>query len=226
MDVAPGTIVVYADLACPWAHIAVARLHAARARLDLDATVQFDHRAFVLELANERSTPWRVLHAEIPVAAAAEPDAGWQMWQAAPWQWPVSSLLALEAVQAAKQQSLRASEELDLALRRAFFAQSRCITMRHVVLDVAQACDSVDEEAIEDALDDGRARRDVVEQWRATDELGVEGSPHLFLPDGTSVHNPGIEMHMQGEHGKGIPVIDHDDPSVYDDLLKRAAATA
>jgi predicted DsbA family dithiol-disulfide isomerase len=135
----------------------------------------------------------------------------------------VSSLPALEAVQAAKQQSRRASEDLDLALRRALFAQSRCITMRHVVLDVARACESVDEDALEDALDDGRARGDVMAQWRATDDAGVEGSPHLFLPDGTDVHNPGIEMHMQGEHGKGIPVIDADDRSVYDDLLKRAA---
>lgn len=223
MEVTPGTIVVYSDIACPWAHIAVTRLHEARTRLGLDGAVQFDHRAFPLELANERPTPFRVLHAEIPVTATAEPDAGWQVWQAAPWQWPVSSLPALEAVQAAKEQSRRASEDLDLALRRALFAQSRCITMRHVVLDVARACESVDEDALEDALDDGRARADVMAQWRATDDAGVEGSPHLFLPDGTDVHNPGIEMHMQGEHGKGIPVIDADDRSVYDDLLKRAA---
>jgi hypothetical protein len=30
-------------------------------------------------------------------------------------------------------------------------------------------------------------------------------------------------MHMQGEHGRGFPVIDSFDPSVYDDLIKRAA---
>jgi predicted DsbA family dithiol-disulfide isomerase len=224
MDVAPGKLVIYSDIGCPWAHIAVARLHAARERLGLDDGVRFDHRAFPLEVANARSTPWLVINAEVPVAAAAEPDAGWQMWQAPPWHWPVSTLLALEAVQAAKEQSLRASEELDRALRRALFADSRCITMRHVVLEVAGTCPSVDAQALEDAIDEARFRKVVMQQWRAADPHGADGSPHVFLPDGTDMHNPGIEMHWQGDAGKGFPVIDHNDPSVYDDLLKRAAA--
>jgi predicted DsbA family dithiol-disulfide isomerase len=223
MDVAPGTIVVYSDIACPWAHISVARLHTTRVRLGLDDDVRFDHRAFPLELANNRSTPYQVLNAEVPVTAVAEPDAGWQTWQAPTWHWPVSTLIALEAVQAAKDQSLRAGEELDRALRRALFADSRCITMRHVVLDVAGACGTVDVHALEDALDDARFRKVVMQQWRAADTEGAAGSPHLFLPDGTDVHNPGIEMHWQGEHGTGFPVIDDDNPGVYEDLLKRAA---
>jgi predicted DsbA family dithiol-disulfide isomerase len=224
MDVSPGKIVVYSDIGCPWAHVAVERLHAARRRLHLDDDVRIDHRAFPLELANERPTPWNVLHAEVPVTGAIEPDAGWQMWQAPPSHWPVSTLPALEAVQAAKEQSLRASEELDRALRQALFAQSRCITMRHVVLDVAGACAAVDADALAVALDDGRFRKAVVQQWRAAQSCGADGSPHVFLPDGTDVHNPGIEMHWEGEHGQGFPVIDDDNPAIYDDLVKRAVA--
>ena len=148
LELSPGTIVVYSDIGCPWAHVAVARLHAARERLGLDDAVRFDHRAFALELANERPTPWPTLQAETPVTGALEPDAGWQMWDAPPWTWPVSTLPALEAVQAAKQQSLRASEALDRALRRALFAQSRCVTMHHVILDVARHCADVDARAL------------------------------------------------------------------------------
>jgi predicted DsbA family dithiol-disulfide isomerase len=224
MDVSPGKIVVYSDIGCPWAHLATFRLHAARARLDLVDDVRFDHRAFPLELANERATPWSALAGEVPVIAMLDPDAGWQTWQSPPWEWPVSTLLAMEAVQAAKDQSLRASEELDLGLRRAFFAESRCVTMRHVVLDVARACPSVDPDALADALDEARFRKAVMQQWRVADDAGTQGSPHLFLPDGHDVHNPGIEMHMVGAHGTGFPVVDDDDPSVYDDLVKRAAA--
>jgi predicted DsbA family dithiol-disulfide isomerase len=222
MDVSPGKVVVYSDIGCPWAHVAVARLHEARERLGLADEVRFDHRAFPLEVANARATPWHVLNAEVPVTAAAEPRAGWQVWQAPPWEWPVSTLLALEAVQAAKEQSLRASEDLDLALRRAFFAESRCITLRSVVLDVARKCDAVDADALEGALDDGRFRKIVMHQWRAAGDGEPDGSPHVFLPDGTAVLNPGIEMHWQGEHGAGVPVIDTDEPAVYDELLKRA----
>ncbi|MCA1690698.1 MAG: DsbA family protein, partial [Actinobacteria bacterium] len=35
-SIAAGTIVVYSDIGCPWAHLAVYRLHAARRRLGLE----------------------------------------------------------------------------------------------------------------------------------------------------------------------------------------------
>jgi hypothetical protein len=53
----------------------------------------------------------------------------------------------------------------------------------------------------------------------------VQGSPHLFAPDGTNAQNPGLEMEWnQGEDGVWLPTILRDDPSAYEDLLRRAAA--
>jgi predicted DsbA family dithiol-disulfide isomerase len=221
-----AAIVVWSDVGCPWSHLAVHRLHEARRRLGLEGRVLFDHRAFPLEIVNARPTPKTTLDAEIPVAGARAPEAGWQPWPGHEWHWPVTTLPALEAVQAAKAQGLAASETLDRALRRAFFGQSRCISMRHVVLEVAEECGGVDVEALRDALDDGQARRTVLEHHRRAERDGVKGSPHVFLADGTSVHNPGITMHWEGEHGAGFPVVDADDPSVYDDLLHRASRAA
>ena len=221
-DVAPRTVAVYSDLTCPWAHLAVHRLHATRQRLDLDEAVTFDHRAFPLEVFNERPTPWRILSAEVPVVGGLDPDAGWEVWQAEPYTWPVTSLLAMEAVQAAKEQGLRASERLDRALRAAFFAHSRCISSRHVILAVASAA-GLDVPALQEALDDGRARRTVFEQQREGAGGTIKGSPHLFLADGTEMHNPGIQMEWAGEHGRGFPVVSKDDPGVYEELLRRAA---
>ncbi|MDQ3979183.1 MAG: DsbA family protein [Actinomycetota bacterium] len=220
--VTPGTVAVYSDVGCPWAHLAVYRLHATRRRLGLEDAVNFDHRAFSLEVVNERPTPWRILSAEIPVVGGLDPDAGWQVWQAEPVTWPVTTLPALEAVQAAKEQSLGASERLDRALRVALFGQSKCISMRHVILAVA-ADAGLDVSALQDALDEGRARRAVFDQQRAASSDDVQGSPHLFLADGTDVHNPGIQMEWAGEHGRGFPVVSKDDPGVYEDLLRRAA---
>jgi hypothetical protein len=188
--VAAGTVVIYSDIACPWTHVAMHRIHAARRRLGLEGRVALVHRAFPLELINRRPTPRRVLDAEIPVAGALAPDAGWQLWQAPDWEWPVTTLLALEAVRAAEVQSLRAAEELDLGLRRALFAQSRCISLLPVILDVA------------------------------------EGSPHLFLADGSSHFNPGVRVRWEGEHGRGFPVVEADDPSAVDAVLERAADPA
>jgi hypothetical protein len=52
-------------------------------------------------------------------------------------------------------------------------------------------------------------------------------APHPFLPDGTDVPNPGPTARwVNGDFGVGFPLIDRDDPTVYRDLLTRAAAVA
>ena len=219
MHVDPNTIVIWSDIGCPWAGLTVHRLHTTRARLGLDDVVALDHRAFPLELHNERPTPWRALTAEIPVVGDLAPEMGWTGWQRHPWEWPVSTLLALEAVQAAKEQGLHASDRLDAALRRAFYVDSRCVSLRHVVLDVAVTAD-VEVGPLKEALDSGRARPHVMEQFAASTQDAVRGSPHLFLPDGSDVHNPGVEQHW--DDALGAPVVDSDDPSVFDDILRRA----
>jgi predicted DsbA family dithiol-disulfide isomerase len=220
-EVAPGSVVVYCDIACPWATCAVWRLVRTRRDLGLDERVHLDHRAFPLELVNERPTPKPTLDAEIPVVADIEPDFGFQPWTEADWKWPGTVLLALEAVQAAKEQGLAVSERLDVDLRRALFCDSRCISLRPVVLAVAATCAGLDVAALTKALDDGVGRRAVLQQLDAARATGVKGSPHVFLPDGSDVHNPGIAIHWQGEHGHGSPVVDRDEPGVYVELLRR-----
>jgi len=219
-DATVRTVRLYSDIGCPWAHIAVHRLRRARARAGLDGRLLIDHRPFVLELVNERPTPQRVLAGEIPIIAALEPDAGWSVWSAPPYEWPVSTLPAMEAVQAAKTQGLAVAEELDRALRLAFFRDSRCVTMRHVIVDVAQATPGVDDDAIADALDSGSARRALMDGF-AEARSTAKGSPHLFLPDGADVANPGITMQPSGD-GSDFPRVERDDPSAYDELVREA----
>ncbi|MFG1822158.1 DsbA family protein [Microbispora bryophytorum] len=219
-----GTIVIFSDIWCSFAHIAVHRLHKTRERLGLTDRVRFDHRAFPLELLNDAPSPRPGTDSEVGRMAALEPDAGWQLWQAKDWLYPSTTLPALEAVQAAKEQGFTASEQLDLALRKAFWAESRCISHRKVILDAAASTGVVDVDALAAALDDGRARRTLSEQAAISATDQVNCSPHLFLPDGTGHANPGIEVGWVGSYGIGWPVVSSDDPSVYEDILKRAAA--
>jgi predicted DsbA family dithiol-disulfide isomerase len=224
LDVAAGTLVVYGDIACPWSHLCVHGLRRARLRLGLDDQVALDLRGFPLELFNGRPTPKRILDAEVPVVGALDPSAGWQVWQRPDYEYPVTTLPALEAVQAAKEQGLRASEELGRALRYAFFAESRTVSLVPVIVDVAKGCEGIDADALAAALDDGRARGLVIEQRDTAERIGVKGSPHVYLPDGSDVANPGIDKHWEGEEGEGFPVVDAYDASVYDDLIRRAAS--
>jgi len=219
MQVAPGTIAVWSDLGCAWSHAVVWRLHDARRRLGLDGRVAFDHHGFPLELFNSEPTPRPRIASEVPVAERLAPRAGWQAWSAPDHAWPVTMLPPMEAVQAAKLQSLAASEELDRGLRRAFFGESRCISLRHIILEVANECASVDLAGLADAIDDGRARRALMDDYATARGDEVRGSAHLFMPDGTGAQNPGITIAWSGDH----PVIERDDPAAIDDLVRRAA---
>ncbi|SES33111.1 DsbA family oxidoreductase [Actinokineospora terrae] len=221
---APSSIVVYSDLNCSFAHLGVYRLHEARRRLGLAGRLWFDHRAFPLELFNHSVNERPGVDSEIAVVGALEPEAGWRLWQGPDWTYPVTTLPALEAVQAAKAQGLPESEALDLALRVAFWAGGRTISMRHVILDVARGTGVVDVTALAEALDDGRARRAVMDQFEAAGGGRVNCSPHVFLHDGTDEANPGVSARwVNGDFGVGFPVIDADDPAAYDRLLEHAA---
>lgn len=214
-----ATLTIWSDLACPWASLAVHRLWTYRERLGLIDEVDFDHRVFALEVVNAQPSPRRTFDSEIGVLAEVEPAAGWRPWQGPDSAYAVSTLLAMEAVQATKAQGFAASAALDRALRRALFAESRCITMRHVILDVARECGAVDVDALEKSLDSGTARRDVIDQHRAAVDGPVDGSPHVFAA-GLDWHNPGIEMHW--DKAQHVPVIDRDDSAVYDEILRAA----
>ena len=220
-----SAVTVWSDVACPWATVFATRWQSACASADV--SIPLDHRAFPLELVNERPTPKLTLDAEIPVAGALVRDFEMRLWTELDHTYPVTTLLALEAVQAAKEQSLEASTALDLALREAFFVDSRCISLRHVVLDVAALTDGVDVDRLTEALDRGRGRAAVLRDHVEAKPSGVKGSPHVFLADGTNVHNPGITLHWEGKPGEGgYPIVDSDDSSVVAALVAKASASS
>ncbi len=224
MEVTPGTIAVWSDLGCPWSHAVVWRLWDARRRLSLEGQVRFDHHAFPLELFNSEPTPRRHIDVEAPVAEPLAPRAGWQPWSAHDSAWPVTLLPPMEAIQAAKLQSLTAAEALDRGLRRALYAESRCISLRHVILEVATETDAVDVTHLAEALDDGRARAALMADWAVARTDAVRGSAHLFAPDGINDENPGIGIGWEDDgSAAGRYWIERDDPNVIDDLVRRAA---
>ncbi|MEG9248358.1 DsbA family protein [Arthrobacter sp. Soc17.1.1.1] len=224
-DVAPGTVVVFTDIMCGWSTIALHRFYRARDAAGLTGRLQVDLRLFLLEDINQIALNSRIIEPEIPVVGALEPGLRFTPWQRHPSEWPVTSLPANEAVHAAKAQSPAAAEELDMALRLAFWRDSRCISMRHEILAVADECPGVDAGRLQQLFDTGAARGTMMQSY-LDHHQDVQGSPHFFLADGTDTHNPGITMHQEGSPGAGFLVVDSDDPSVYDGLVVKAAAAA
>lgn len=132
-------------------------------------------------------------------------------------------MLAFEAVAAAKTQGLLAAENLDRALRRAFWAESRPIHLHHEIIDIAHTVVALDPDALDAALRAGAHRAEVFADLETASTDTVSMSPHLFLPDGTDTTNPGLTINWHGDWASGFPIVEHDDPTVYDTLLHAAA---
>jgi predicted DsbA family dithiol-disulfide isomerase len=215
--VEPGTIVLFSDLICPFAHVIINRIHTAREQHGIDVVI--DHHAFPIELLNQTPGTRHGSDSEIPTIGALEPEAGWQLWQGPDYHYPNTVLLAFEAVQAAKQQSLDAGERLDRALRRAFWADSRPIQLHHEIIAIAADVPGLDNEQLEQDLRRGVGRSAIFDDLDIIRTGVVTMSPHLFLADGTNHTNPGIDVHWQGDWAKGFPVVDSDEPSAVAALL-------
>jgi predicted DsbA family dithiol-disulfide isomerase len=219
-ETTPGTIQVWSDLLCPFARLAIHRLVEARDKLGID--VRLDHHTFALELFNGPHSRLGTDSEAVGLGQVA-PELGWRLWTAPDWTYPNTVLLAAEAVHAAKEQGLEASEDLDLALRKAFWFESRPIAHRQVVLDVANETGTVDVAKLTEALDHGTHRANVIEDHQVAQTDAVNGSPHLFLADGTDAHNPGIDVRWDGPWAAGYPIAKATDEGWAERLLRRAA---
>ena len=178
-------VALYADLACPYAYITAYRLRTLRD--EYHGRLIIEHKSLALEYVNRQPTPKQTLDSECPVLMLAEPELAWEPWHALLSEWPVTMWPAFEAVKCAERQDMTLADDLDWAIRDAFFAGSRCISMRHVLLDLAEHVGLAMDRFTRD-FDSGQAKGLVIEEARAGWEtLKVAGSPTLILPSGRQV---------------------------------------
>lgn len=219
-------LTVWSDIGCPWAGLALHTVRAAARSRGHELLI--DHRAFPLELFNAEPTPRHIVEPEVVVIGAARPELGWRVWAGRDAAYPATTLPALEAVQAAKDPAiggLRGSDALDAALRHAFYAESRCISVVPVILDVAAGCPEIDADALARALARGAGRAEVFTQWHAARDTGVQGSPHLFGPHGWAAHNPGVRLAWTRDpNDGGLPRLESFDPGWAEAFLDAAEA--
>jgi predicted DsbA family dithiol-disulfide isomerase len=150
--------------------------------------VRLRTRPFPLEVAGGEAAPRDILAQEWWLAALQEPAAAFAPYQGDDW--PTTTLPASDAAWCAFQQGDAAGFDYDLRVRRAFFAQSRNIGRREVLLEIAQEA-GLDLPAFTRALDSGAARAAVLEEARlGRERYGVRGTPTVMLADGTKLRHP------------------------------------
>ncbi len=207
-------ITIWSDITCPWAYVAAIRLH--RLRDHLDATeLDFDFRARPYELTEDPVPSAARVRNEVAALAQVESSA-FSSYDGSDW--PGSSLPAFEAQKWGFSLGQDTGERFDFALRRAFFLHSRNIGARHHLQAVAEG-EGLDPANLGEALDTAAHRKAVIADARDAEALVVAGSPQVDLPDGTSHLNPGITVRWV----RGIPVIEGDHPSVYEEIVRVGA---
>jgi predicted DsbA family dithiol-disulfide isomerase len=190
--------------------------------------VRIAWQALSLELHNREATPKNIVEAEIPLMAWQEPDLPIGPWKAADWQYPATILPAFEALRCAELQSDSLAWEFSWMLRKAFFADSRCISMRHVLLELSHEC-GLDVERFSRDWDSGAQRPLVIaESQRGWEQVKVPGSPTFVLPSGRRIHNPGALRVSWGPNAELQKIEPPEQPwlEAFDQFLVEAATHA
>lgn len=164
---------VFADVACPFAHVGLGRFAAFRRRRGLCEPI-LRVRAWPLELVNGSALDGPSLVPKVEaIRADVAPDlfAGFD-----PLRFPATSLPALVSEAAAYRVGLQVGEHFSLGVRHALFDEGRDVSdddVLRALRDQHGVPDPmpVDEAAVRADLTDGTHR-------------GVSGSPHFFTPDG------------------------------------------
>lgn len=181
----PIQIAMYADLSCPFAYLVHHRWR--QLRDEYRDRVAIVHKSLALEYVNKQPTPKPELDIEAPLLFAPDPAVPYQPWHAPASEWPVTIWPAFEAVKCAERQGLTEADDLAWAIRTAFFVDSRCISMRHELIELAKAA-GLDQNRFTADFDSGETKRLVVEEARnGWERLKVPGSPTLVLASGEQI---------------------------------------
>jgi predicted DsbA family dithiol-disulfide isomerase len=154
-------------------------------------------RPFPLEVMAGEAALRAVLDQEWWLAAVQEPLARFKPFEGEDW--PTTTLPAFELAWCAAQQGEAAFFAFDLRVRQAFFAESRNIGQREILLDLAREV-GLDLASLTRELDSGRPREAVLAEAQAGQErYRVRGTPTLMLADGSKLRSP-IAFPQMREH--------------------------
>jgi predicted DsbA family dithiol-disulfide isomerase len=187
-------IEVYSSMECPYAYLAVYRLR--QVLPEFTGRLYIVWRALSLEWVNESNYPKPLYEAEFELFQQIEPRLPWQMWARPDWHWPSTYWPAFEALACAQLQGSDAAFEMSWALRRAYFAENRNLSLRHEILAIVEelsASGSLSLRRFEQDWNRGVTKYQVIQEsrsgWR---ERKLNGSATFVFQDRRTITNPAI----------------------------------
>jgi predicted DsbA family dithiol-disulfide isomerase len=189
-------IEIFADVVCPFTHVALRRLVDRRRSLGRDEP-RLHVRAWPLELVNGSPTECELVAEEIDALRhQIAPDLfrGFD-----PSAFPGTSLPALALVAAAYRRDLATGEAVSLGVRSALFEEGRNIADDTVLRPIARTYGV--------PWPDARDVRAAMDDWDAGRARGVVGSPHFIVGD-DSMFCPTLDI-SRDDDGQFHVAIDH-----------------
>jgi len=183
----PHLVEVYADIVCPFTHVGLRRLVAARAARGSDMVIRV--RSWPLEWVNGAPLATDLVEAEIKaLQATVAPDLfrGFD-----PEHFPATTIPALGLASAAYRIDARVGEEVSLNLRHALFEEGRDLTDPIVLRSIGL------ESGVEPLLGPPAVAA-VQLDWERGRARNVQGSPHFFVGE----HNwfcPSLRIRHDGD---------------------------
>ena len=182
-EVLLGELEVFADICCPFTHVGLRRVVAARAERHADLRLRV--RAWPLEIVNGRPLdPDHVALEADDLRAQVAPEmfAGFDVRA-----FPSTSIPAFGLASAAYERGIETGESVSLALRTALFEEGRDVSDPSV-LGALAATFGLEVPSVEQAEIAVRA------DWADGQSKGVIGSPHFFLSDGGDAFCPVLHI--------------------------------
>jgi 2-hydroxychromene-2-carboxylate isomerase len=189
-------IEIFADVSCPFTHVALRRLVDRRRSLGRDEP-RLHVRAWPLELVNGSPTERELVAEEVDaLRRQVAPDLfrGFD-----PSAFPHTTLPALRLVAAAYRCDIATGEAVSLDLRWALFEEGRNVADDAVLVSIARGYDV--------SWPDERELQAPVDDWNAGQARGVVGSPHFFV-GGESMFCPTLDI-ARDDNGEFHVNIDH-----------------
>lgn len=221
MESQPSRVSMYADLSCPFAYVAHARWR--RIRDEFSGRIDLVHNSLALEYVNRQPTPKGAIEAELAILVGEEAGIPFSRWGRPDSEWPVTIWPAFEAVKCAERQGVQLADDLAWEIRAAFFGEGRCISMRHVLLELAWRV-GLNDARFESDFDAGIAKSLVIEEAReGWERLKVPGSPTFVMASGEQFASPGLpELDVDEASGQATVIAAAD--CAGDDCLNRYRA--
>ncbi|MCC7103589.1 MAG: dithiol-disulfide isomerase [Chloroflexi bacterium] len=183
-------------------------------------------KTLALEIKNSKPTPKQIVDKEIVLMARQDLTLPIGPWQARDSEYPATILPAFEAIKCSERQGDALAWAFSWNVRAAYFAESRCISMRHVLRDIA-AESGLDVERFLAEWDTGQDREQILaESHHGWEVIKVLNSPTFVLADGRQFSNPAASKVTWGPGGV---ILDAQPPArdwreVYREILEAAVA--